>query len=57
MTKTDPDAAASEMTKREEMAKSILAGMFADTNNTGNWDIMAEEAVKAADALITELNK
>jgi hypothetical protein len=47
----------SGLTKREEFAKVILAGMLASDVSPGDvWDY-AREAVKYADALLAELAK
>jgi len=45
------------MTKREEFAKCIMAGLCADSTIQTNWAAIAKGAVAAADALISELNK
>jgi hypothetical protein len=56
-TKTDPDAPASEMTIRAKIATAVLAGVYSDPEAQGSAEQLAKCAVKAADALIAELNK
>lgn len=50
-------ALATSLTKREAMALAAMQGLLANPNNDErpHWDI-AERALHAADALLTELN-
>jgi hypothetical protein len=46
----------SGLTKREEIAARALQGMLADPNNSKQFQVIADEAVRAADALIERLS-
>ena len=46
------------LTKREEFAKAAMQGLLADANNVEiEMGQLARDAIRAADALIAELNK
>ena len=47
---------ASEMTKREQMALSILEGLLSKSNCEGSEDFYVDKAISLADMLIEKLN-
>lgn len=48
---------ASEMTKREQMALSILEGLLSNFDYKGREEFYVDEAISLADILIEKLNK
>jgi hypothetical protein len=48
---------ASEMTKREQMALSILEGLLSNYDYKGLEEFYVDEAISLADILIEKLNK